>query len=291
MDLTVKQEVSVGALVIVGAALLVGLLFWLTDKDVGRKGVPVEVLFVNAAGIDVGDAVWVSGVKKGRVDAVQLQGVGKVRVSLTVDADVTPRLDASAAVASLDFLGNKIIDYTPGQREEPLPDGTVIVGQQKGELAEMAGGLATRVDELIGNATALVSNQLGVDVHNTLVATQRALNVLAQAGSGPLVAQTTSTLAATERTMARLDSLLGSAGGKRVDTITANLARLSQNLGNATASLDTLLGAAGRGEGTLGMMAHDSTLYRNLNQTLEALTALLKDLKERPGRYLTVKVF
>lgn len=291
MDLTVKQEVSVGALVIAGGILLVALLFWLTDKDVGGKGVPVEVVFVNAAGIEAGDAVWVSGVKKGRVAAVRLQSVGKVRVTLTVDPDVAPRLDAAAAVASLDFLGNKIVDYRPGERAEPLPDGTVIIGIQKGELAEMAGGLATRVDELIGNATALVSNQLAVDVHNTLVATQRALDVLAKAGSGPLIAQTTATLAATERTMARLDSLLGSAGGKRVDTITANLARLSSNLGSATASLDTLLGAATRGEGTLGRMAHDSTLYMNLNETLTALTALLNDLRERPGRYLTVKVF
>lgn len=91
--------------------------------------------------------------------------------------------------------------------------------------------------------------------------------------------------------MARLDSLLGSTGGKRVDTITANLARLSSNLGSATASLDSLLGGARRGEGTLGRLAHDSTLYQNLNQTLTALTALLNDLRERPGRYLTVKVF
>lgn len=291
MDLTVKQEVSVGALVLVGAALTVGLLFWLTDKDVGGSGVPVEVLFANAAGIDAGDPVSVSGVKKGRVASVRLEGVGRVRVTLNVDADVAPRLDATAAVASIDFLGNKIVDYQPGLREEPLPEGTVIVGTKQGELADMAGGLATRVDELIGNAKALLNDQLATDIHNTLVATQRALDVLAKAGSGPLIAQTTNTLAATERTMARLDSLLGSSGGKRVDSITANLARLTNHLSSATASLDTLLGGANKGQGTLGKMAHDTTLYHNLNETLTALTALLNDLRERPGRYLTVKVF
>lgn len=291
MDLTVKQEVSVGALVIVGAVLVIALLFWLTDKDVGGKGLPVEVLFTNAAGIDPGDPVWVSGVKKGRVAAVRLEGVGKVRITLNVDADVAPRLDASAAVASLDFLGNKIVDYQPGVREEPLPAGTTIIGTKQGELADMAGDLATRVDVLIGNATALLNEQLATDVHNTLVATQRAMDALSKAGSGPLIAQTTSTLAATERVMARFDSLLGSSGGKRVDSITANLARLTSHLGSATASLDTLLGGANQGKGTLGKMAHDTTLYVKLNETLTALTALLNDLRERPGRYLTVKVF
>ena len=46
-----------------------------------------------------------------------------------------------------------------------------------------------------------------------------------------------------------------------------------------------------KGEGTLGKMATDTMLYRNLNETLTSLSALLKDLRERPGRYINVKVF
>ena len=45
------------------------------------------------------------------------------------------------------------------------------------------------------------------------------------------------------------------------------------------------------GEGTLGKVATDTMLYKNLTETLGSLSELLKDLKERPGRYLTVKVF
>lgn len=291
MDLTVRQEVSVGALVIVGGILLVALLFWLTDRDITGSGVELQLQFANASGIEAGDGVWVSGVKKGRVTSVELVGVGKVVVGIKVDQDVAPRLDAKASVAALDFLGNKIIDYVPGTRGEPLPEGTPIVGELQKELTDVAASLAGRADELLGNATAILNNQLATDVHNTLVATQRAMQVLTRAGSGPLVDQTTQTLRATERIMVRLDSILGTSGGKRIDTLTANLAKLSTHLGTATASLDTLLGSMNRGEGTLGRIANDTTLYHNLNETLAALTALLTDLRERPGRYLTVKVF
>jgi len=291
VDLTVRQEVSVGALVIVGGVLLVALLFWLTDRNVSRRGVDVQIQFVNAAGIEQGDGVWVSGVKKGRVKSVRLERPGKVMVILSVEEDVAPRLDASASVMALDFLGNKIIDYQPGEREEVLPPSTILMGSQKKELTDMANNLATQADELMGNARALLSDQLARDVHNTLVATQSAMKVLTQAGSGPLVDQTTRTLAATERMMVRLDSILGTSAGKRVDTVTANLARLTNNLGPAAASLDTLLRRMNGGDGTLGRMAQDSMLYHNLNDALVSLSALLKDLKERPGRYLTVKVF
>src|SRR5574341_69952 len=265
MDVTYKQEVGVGALVLVGLALFVALMFWLTDRRVGAKGVTVSVVFGNVAGLEQGDPVMVSGVKVGRVESVHLERTGRVTVTLTVARDVRPRLDAGAAIGALDFLGSKYIDYSPGSREEPLPARTVIVGSHQPELTDVAEGVATRANELLGNATALVSEQLAVDLHNTLVATQRGMNTLSAVGNGPLVGQATATLAAAQKTMVRLDSILGSATGKRVDTLTANLAALTTRLAAASASLDTLLGRVNRGEGTLGRVATDTMLYKNLN--------------------------
>src|SRR6185503_17806881 len=132
---------------IVGGVLLGALLFWLTDRNVSGTGSDVVIQFANAAGITQGQAVQVSGVKKGRVKSVRLVSVGKVLVTISVDADVAPRLDASAAVVALDFLGNKIVDYVPGERAEPLPPNTVIIGSQKKELADVATSIAGRADE------------------------------------------------------------------------------------------------------------------------------------------------
>jgi phospholipid/cholesterol/gamma-HCH transport system substrate-binding protein len=292
MDLGYKQEIGVGALVLLGLALFVFGMFWLTGRSIRSTGVEARVVFTNVSGLKQGDPVMVSGVKKGRVARVDLERVGRVTVTLEVGSDVRPRLDATALVTALDFFGAKFIDYSPGSEDKDfLPRASLIVGSNPPGLTDIAGGLATRANELIGNATTLVSRQLGEDIHNTLVATQRGMNALAEMGGGSLVGQTTKTLAAAERMMARMDSLLASSTGERVDTISANLAALTDHLGNATASLDTLLGKMNRGEGSLGKVATDTALYSNLNATLTALTKLLDDLRERPGRYLTVKVF
>ncbi len=292
MDLGYKQEIGVGALVLLGLALFVLGMFWLTGRSIRSTGVEARVVFSNVSGLKQGDPVMVSGVKKGRVARVDLERVGRVTVTLEVGSDVRPRLDATAVVTALDFFGAKFIDYSPGSEDKDfLPPRSLIVGSNPPGLTDIAGGLATRANELIGNATTLVSRQLGEDIHNTMVATQRGMNALAEMGGGSLVGQTTKTLAAAERMMTRMDSLLASSTGQRVDTISANLAALTDHLGNATASLDTLLGKMHRGEGSLGKMATDTLLYHNLNETLAALTKLLDDLRERPGRYLTVKVF
>lgn len=286
MDVTYKQEVAVGALVLLGFAVFIALLFWLTDRRVGAQGVRVTAVFTNVAGLDQGDPVMVSGVKVGRVESVRLERSGRVNVTLSVTRDVRPRIDAGAAIAALDLLGSKYIEYSPGVREEPLPSDRPLVGTQKPELTDVASGVAQRANELLGNANALVSEQLAVDLHNTLVATQRAMNLLAEAPDGPFVKQTTRTLAATERVMARVDSILGSSTGSRIDTLSANLAALTQHLGSATVAIDTLLRRMNRGEGTLGKLASDTTLYHDLHGLSVALTTLLTDLKEHPDKYM-----
>ena len=296
MDVTYKREVTVGALVLVGFVVFTGFMFWLTGRSIVSKAIPVNVVFKNISGLKEGDPVRVSGVKKGRVGQVRLERVGHVTVTLSLDPEVRPHKDARATVASADFLGAKYIDYDPGLSDTLLPQGAMIQGVTEEQFADVAQGAAKSAQELIANVNkGLNPGQLATDIHNTLVATQRGMEALTKATNGPAIQQTQATLASLERVMSHLDTLLGAANpaqtGKRLDTLSTNLTQLTGRLADATGSLRGLLDKMDKGEGTLGKIATDTMLYKNLNATLKSLSELLTDLKERPGRYLTVKVF
>jgi len=286
VDLTYKQEVGVGAIVLVGFAVFLVGMFYLTGRSLRTGGLSVDVKFESVAGLKQGDPVLVSGVKKGRVARVALERVKSVRVTLELQGDVAPHIDASAAVAAMDLFGAKFIDYNPGSREEMLARGRLISGSNTPDITDVAQGVATRANELMENAANIVSDRLGEDIHNTLLVTQRAMNTLANAPEGPFIKQTTRTLQATERVMQRVDSMLGSGTGRNIDSISTNLARLTNHLGHTTAALDTLLSRINRGEGTLGKMASDTTMYHDLHALSISLTALLKDLQEHPDKYM-----
>lgn len=286
MDLTYKQEVGVGAIVLAGVAVFLVGMFWLTGQGLRTSGISVDVMFESVAGLKQGDPVLVSGVKKGRVARVNLERVKSVRVTLEISKDVEPHIDASAAVGSMDLFGAKFIDYNPGSRPEMLASGRVITGSNAPDITDVAQGVANRANELMENAANIVSDRLGEDIHNTLVVTQRAMNTLANMPEGPFIRQTTRTLQATERVMQRVDSMLGSGTGANIDSISKNLATLTNHLTHTTAQLDTLLSRINRGEGTLGRMASDSMMYRNLTDLSRALTELLTDLKQNPDKYM-----
>jgi len=286
MDLTYKQEVGVGAIVLIGVVVFLVGMFYLTGRSLRAGGISVDVMFQSVAGLKQGDPVLVSGVKKGRVARVALERVKSVRVTIELTKDVAPHIDASAAVAALDLFGAKFIDYNPGAREELLARGRVITGSNSPDITDVAQGVANRANELMENAANIVSDRLGEDIHNTLVVTQRAMNTLANAPEGPFIKQTTRTLQATERVMERVDSMLGSGTGANIDSISKNLARLTDHLGHTTSALDTLLSRMNRGQGTLGKMASDTMMYHDLHELSVALTGLLTDLKEHPDKYV-----
>jgi phospholipid/cholesterol/gamma-HCH transport system substrate-binding protein len=296
MELSYKEEAGVGLMVIGGLLAFIFSMFWLTGRSVTRHGIPVQAQFADVGGLKEGDPVRVSGVKKGQVVRVRLERKGKVVVILSLDPEVRPHVDASATVASADFLGAKFVDYDPGSEAALFPAGAPIPGLVEAGISDAAAKAATNANALLENLNkGLNAAQLAADIHNTLVATQRGMSALTQAAKGPVVDQAAVTLKAVERVMARVDTVLGAAGpantGRRLDSLTANLTRLTGSLSTATSSLSDVLGKMNRGDGTLGKMATDTMLYKNLSSTLASLTRLLNDLKERPGRYLTVKVF
>jgi phospholipid/cholesterol/gamma-HCH transport system substrate-binding protein len=49
--------------------------------------------------------------------------------------------------------------------------------------------------------------------------------------------------------------------------------------------MNTLLKKINKGEGTLGKLANDASLYNHMDSTLANLNALIKDLKANPKKY------
>lgn len=295
MEISYKQEASVGVMVIAGLVAFTGAMFWLTGRSFSSHGLEVPVVFTDVGGLRVGDPIRVSGVTKGRVEHVRLEHMGRVLVTMELDPTVAPRTDATASVVSADFLGAMFVAYNPGTAA-PLPAGQPIPGVTAEQFTDLAARAATSANRLIANVdSGLNPAELATDIHNTLIITQRGMKALTDLTTGPTVQQTTATLQSVQQVMNRIDSVLGTQSaattGHRLDSLSLSLTELSTHLAQATSSLNDLLAMTTKGEGTLGRLATDTLLYNNLTSTLGALSLLLTDMKEHPGKYVTVRVF
>jgi phospholipid/cholesterol/gamma-HCH transport system substrate-binding protein len=296
MDLAYKQELKVGVLVIVSVVILTLGLLWLSGRSIGgATTVIVPVRFTNVSGLRPGDPVQTSGVKVGRVANVVLQGVGDVMVYLEVDPKQRPHVDAQALVASADFFGAKFVDYVPGSSAEVLRDNQVITGTREVAVTEAAANLTTRASDALAGVQTLLSQRTAEDIHNTLVAVERALNIMSKIGEGPTVDETQKTLVAVQSLAVRLDSTFATSDVRKslnqMDEVTQSLKEMTDGLSSATNALGSILVKIDKGEGMIGKAVNDSTLHGDMHEVLVSLRKLLDDVRERPGRYVNVKVF
>jgi phospholipid/cholesterol/gamma-HCH transport system substrate-binding protein len=102
-----------------------------------------------------------------------------------------------------------------------------------------------------------------------------------------------------------IDSLTAtlSANREKFASIITNFEEISDSLASADIpgtfnranqtldELETILAKINEGEGTIGMLMHNDTLYMELNKSAEELNLLLKDIRENPKRYVKFSLF
>lgn len=294
MDLHHKQEVTVGALVLVAVALFLAGTMWLGGRSFSNAP-ELQIVFPDAGLLKRGSPVRVSGVELGQVESIRFESVGKVLVGISLDEVVEPKIDASARLASVGLVGDAIIAFNPGTAAEPLPEGRVIQGVVDQGLTDLGTDLGAQAKSLMGSVGEFASPELAAELKATLKSVQRTLDLIADTRSGP-TAEIVETMNRLQRLTDRLDSTVLVADLpvtlRRSDSLMGELRSTTAEFGVTAGRLDTVLQRLNSGEGTLGKLMTDSLLYSDVRRLLGSLQRLVDTLRARPGMLtIQVKVF
>jgi phospholipid/cholesterol/gamma-HCH transport system substrate-binding protein len=78
---------------------------------------------------------------------------------------------------------------------------------------------------------------------------------------------------------------------ERLAAMSASLERSEVSLRGALGKADTIFGRVERGEGSLGLMINDPSLYRNSDSLVMDLRTLIADFRRNPKRYIHLSLF
>ncbi len=295
MDLHYRQEITVGTLVLSGVAAFILGTMWLSGRESRSGRRMVEVEFADVGNMKRGNPVKVSGVQLGTVQDIAFREVGSVRVTLNMDPRIQPKTDATARLGSVGLVGDIVILFDPGRAGDPLPPGAVLKGTADRGFMDIGNDLSAEAKATMTSLREVANTELADDLRKTLQSFQRLANNYSDPKSGP-AGELTATMAELRKLTGRLDSVLASPGLGRVvanaDTATARFGRLADQFTATSARVDTLLIKINRGDGTLGRMVTDTTLYVQLRDLSASLKAFVDDLKKNPGKIpIQVKIF
>jgi len=301
--LNFSKEIKTALLILSGIVIFIFGFNYLKGSPLLDNEINVHTLYADVEGLVVGANVTINGLNVGKVKKIDFdENFEKIKVSFSLRSDLTFSNQSIAQLYEAGLIGGKAIailpDYSaarPVQDDDVLPSTikpglTELVNQQIAPLQNKLEGLLTSADSLFAG----VSNLLNYNTQNNLKlalegVTQSIDNVNKLSNSLSRVVNSNekvfnSTLSHLEHTTNNLAILSDSL--KQMP-----LASTVQHLEKTTAQIQQLVEKMEKGEGSLGKLLNEETLYNKLLYSAEALEALLVDLKSHPKRYVHFSIF
>ena len=294
------REVMVGLFVIAGLAATVIALFLLTDASMFRGRYVVTTVLKDAAGIRKGDPVLMRGVNIGRVQKFDINK-DKVSVRLEVEGEYRIPKDSRVEIRGQGLLGAMVADVVPGQSHELLRGGDTMPGGLGTGMFAKVNDLSASADKALGRVQALLSDATVKNIESSSAEMDSLLKELRTV----TIEQRAELKQLTSSLRQASQSLQQATAGpelersvKRMDSITKQLDEVTASFGRSSKGAEGLLARIDRGEGSLGKLSKDDTLYVNTNEAMLSLTKaaqelakLTEDLRKQPKRYLNLSLF
>ncbi|HEX8359636.1 MAG TPA: MlaD family protein [Longimicrobium sp.] len=299
-----RREVQVGLFVLAGIFAVLLALFLLTDPGTFRGRYYVSTLVETAGGIRKGDPVQLRGVNIGRIRSFEIEENG-VRVRMELEGEYPVPADSKVLLSSNGLLGGVVATIQPGRSRERLDDGDILApappAAGSADIMATAAGLGTRADTVLGRAQALLSQRTIGSVQTSATELQGLLVELSA-----LATEQRSELQGVSSSLRRSAAGVEGAATRpelaraiaRTDSISVQLDAATRSLDAASRSLAGIVGRIDRGEGTLGKLSKDESLYNNLNTAAANLNttaarygALAEDIQANPRKYVNLRVF
>ena len=145
-----STETWVGIFVVIGILLLIFMTLKIERFQIGKeRGYLLNIYFNSAAGLAKNAPVRVAGVSVGSVEKVALDQ-GKAKVTFHLPDHVTIYKDAKAYLKSEGFLGEKYIEITPGTPGNPKvePNGMIEQGAPPADVEQFLSNMSAVREDL-----------------------------------------------------------------------------------------------------------------------------------------------
>ena len=301
----ISKEVKVGLLALISGVILYLGFNFLKGSDFFSPNNNYYVVYDNIGGLTESNTVMLNGFAVGRVKKIELlQNQGnKLRVTLDINKDVVLTDSTAAVLASSSVLGGKAISLKVGPGNRVLQDEDTLIASTEKNLSEMINEKITPITENVD--TALVNLNVLIRKFQAMSGNIDATLVNLRATSSTL----NSTLAQNQRAIKGIATNLNTLSASMNDPQTGvrpllgkfnsfadtlsqmQLAQTVERTNRSIASLNQMLTQINQGQGSLGKLTKNDSLYNNLNQFAADLDALVVDLKANPKRYVSISVF
>jgi phospholipid/cholesterol/gamma-HCH transport system substrate-binding protein len=297
-----KKEIRIGIIMILALGSVIWGVNFLKGRNFFSNTRLYIVMYGEVSGLLESNGVFIKGYKVGHVSDIKFSDktMKHLRVSLAIESDIKLPKYSIARIYSVDLMGTKAVELIFSDSTKYLAAGDTLIGDieisvakqiepyklQAYNLLNSMDSLSTAVHRVFNPATIKNLHEIIKNIRLTTQVIAVSLdNVTTSLNNIELI---TKNLRDNNK---RLTNII-----KNLDLLSDTLAQLRLN--TSMNKLETLLDETTdmlenvkKGQGTLGKLITNDTLYTNLNRSILNLDTLVRDIKDNPNRYVNFSVF
>ncbi len=306
-----SKETKIGFILATGIALAFWGINYLKGKDFFASERLVYAMYNHVEGLASSNPVSVNGMKVGLVRKLVLMDdrSGRILVSMRVSNDVRIPKNSIAEIYSTDILGSKGIRFILGDGTDNLEEKDTVRSSVQPSLPEEVSAQVAPIKQKTEN---LISS-----LDSVLVIVRSVFNEKTKNNLRASFESISHSLQSIESVAQSMDTVLAKQGKLKsiflnIDAIASNIrnnndkitllienfaaisdtiakARISETLEQTRKTMEQtaeVMQKINKGEGTLGQLANNDSLYSSVNSTALDLDKLLIDFREHPRKYL-----
>jgi len=298
-----------------------GILFWgvnfLKGVDLFNQQTIVYSIYPRVDGLEIGAPVDVNGLRIGQVRDIRFadNNPDRILVEMMLKTDLVIPNNAVAKIYSSDLLGSKAIGFHYKGAGEALHNMDTLpsavetslmeeVNRQVAPIKIKAENLLASLDTMVIAVQSIFNDSARKNLEASFRNIKQSVDYLKN------TSYNIDTLVVAQKH--RLAQIVGNVEAitrnidsheEQISHIITNFSSFSDSLAaleltetikrtdNALNQFSEMIERLDRGEGTVGQLMKNDSLYNNLEQSAGELNSLLFDIKHHPERYVRVSVF
>jgi phospholipid/cholesterol/gamma-HCH transport system substrate-binding protein len=302
--LKITREVKTAILVISGIVLFIFLFSYLKGENLLDSSRTYYAVYDNVEGLKPSTAITINGFQVGKVKSITFKGDGsaKLLVTLMIDNDFQFSKNSTAQIHDLGLIGGKGVEIIPIFDGAPVAASgdylktnvkagiTELVNKRLTPLQEKIEAVMVNVDSLLTNVNVLFDEDTKNNITGSIKDLSATISNFKEASSSvnSLIASNDDKLG---RTIANFENTSANFSKLSDSLAKIDLSRTIEDFQNTITRVDNLLANVENGNGSIGKLLKDESLYNNLEGASQQLKQLLEDIKLNPKRYVHFSVF
>ncbi len=301
-----SSEAKLGLTLILSLFVLIWGINYLKSRNIFSSKYNLVAFYEEVNGLEESAFITMNGFKIGSVSHIEFDTGEEIPFTVQLELDKKYRLKKGsiAEIYSSDLLGTMALRIIASDGSSFYNDGDTIAGNIEysmitslmNDIKPITANLAAAIQTLDSTASAItslvqdpsidntlnnlsqVSNGLREDFEDTgdiglIIANLKEVTELIKAQSGAVV-----------KSMQNIEDISTDLSSAHLDSLVAELTQTSKNLSLLTGTINS-------GEGTVGKLIHEDSLYDQLNILLFDLDSLIRDINADPKKYVSFSLF